>query len=60
MKSLNVNIGTVMKNPEMLEFVPDHRKTKKMCKLAVKKWSYLLRFVPNKYKTQQICDKAIL
>ena len=28
-KSLNVNIGTVMKNPEMLRFVLDHLKTKK-------------------------------
>ena len=28
-KSLNISIGTVMKNPEMLKFVPDHRKTKK-------------------------------
>ena len=27
-KSLN-SIGTVMKNPEMLKFVPDHLKTKK-------------------------------
>ena len=27
-KSLNVNIGTVMKNPEMLRFVLDHLKTK--------------------------------
>ena len=27
-KSLNTNIGTVMKNPEMLKFVPDHLKTK--------------------------------
>ena len=25
-KSLNVIIGTVMKNPQMLEFVPDHLK----------------------------------
>ena len=25
-KSLNVIIGTVMKNPKMLEFVPDHLK----------------------------------
>ena len=31
MKSLNINIGTVMKNPEMLKFVPDHIKTKKKC-----------------------------
>ena len=26
-KSLNINIGTVMGNPEMLKFVPDHFKT---------------------------------
>ena len=30
MKSLNINIGTIMKNPEMLEFVSDHLKTKKL------------------------------
>ena len=34
---LNISIGTVMKNPEMLEFFPDHLKTKKMCKYAVEK-----------------------
>ena len=28
-KSLNISIGTIMKNPEMLKFVPDHLKTKK-------------------------------
>ena len=27
-KSLNINIGTVMKNPEILNFAPDHLKTK--------------------------------
>ena len=36
-KSLNINTGTVMKNPEMLKFVPDHLKTTKMNKYAVKK-----------------------
>ena len=36
-KSLNINIRTVMKNPEILKFVPDHLRTKRMCKLAVKK-----------------------
>ena len=35
-KSLNVNIGTVVKNPEMLKFVPDHLKTKQMCNYAIK------------------------
>ena len=28
-KSLNINVATVMKNLEMLRFVPDHLKTKK-------------------------------
>ena len=36
-KSLNVSIRTVMKNPEMLKFVPNHLKTNKMCWHAVKK-----------------------
>ena len=30
-KSLNINIGTVMKNPEMLKLVPNHLKTKRKC-----------------------------
>ena len=36
--SLNINIGIVMKNPEMLKFVPDHLKTKKMCKMQLKNY----------------------
>ena len=36
-KSLNVSIRTVMKNLEIIKFVPDHLKTKKMCKYAVRK-----------------------
>ena len=36
-ESLNITIGTAMKNPEILKFVPDHLKTKKMCKHAVEK-----------------------
>ena len=59
-KSLNINLGTVMKNPEILKYVPDHLKTKKLCKHAVKKLRYLSRYVPEQYKTQQICDKVIL
>ena len=59
-KSLNINIGTLMKNPEMLKFIPDHLKTEKMCKHAVKKLTYLLRYAPDRYKTQKMCDKAIL
>ena len=35
-KSLNISIGTVMKNPEMLKFVPDHVKTKKNVGMLLK------------------------
>ena len=38
-KSLNISTGTVMKNPEAIKFIPNHLKTKKMCKHAVKKVS---------------------
>ena len=45
----------------MLKFVPDHLKTKKMGKHAIKTYYlYLLRYVPDRYKTQQMCNKAIL
>ena len=47
-KSLNISIGTVMKNLEMLKLVPDHLKTKKMCKQALKKLPYLLRYVRHR------------
>ena len=51
-KSLNVKIGRVMKNPEMLKFFADRLETKKMCTHTVKKLPYLLRYVPDQYKTQ--------
>ena len=42
-KSLGISIGTIMKNPEILKFIPDHLKTKnKMCNHAVKKLTYLI------------------
>ena len=58
--SLNINVGTVMKNPEILKFVPDYFRTKKICKHVVTKSPYLLRYVADQYKTQRMCDKAIL
>ena len=48
-KSLDISTITVMKNPEMLKFVPDHLKTKNMCKHAVKKLPNLLIYVPDQY-----------
>ena len=49
--SADISIGTVIKNPEILKFIPDHLKTKNMCKRAVKKctrkytWKYLKQYV---------------
>ena len=59
-KSVKTSIGTVMKNQEMLNFVLDLLKTKKMCKHAVKKLPFLTRSVSDQYKTQQMRDKTIL
>ena len=39
-KSLYITIGIVMKNPDMLKFVPDHLKTKKCIRMQLK--SYLI------------------
>ena len=34
-----------MRNPEMLKYVLDHSKTRKLCKHAVKKLHFLIIFV---------------
>ena len=59
-KSVTLNIRTIMKNLEMLKFIPDHLKTKKMCKHAVKKLHFVIRYVGDQYKVQVMCYKAIL
>ena len=35
--SMCIYIGTIIKNPEMLRFILDYLKTKKVCNYAVKK-----------------------
>ena len=40
-KSLDITIGTVMRNPGMLKFVPNHLKTKKCVSMHLK--SYLFQ-----------------
>ena len=42
-QSLKISLGAIIKNPEMPIFVPDHLKTKKMCKHAVKKLPLVIR-----------------
>ena len=59
-KSVKISIGTVMRNPEMFKFVPDHLKTKTYVSMQLKDYLFLIRYVPDQYKTQQMCDKAIL
>ena len=44
----------------MLGLVPDHLKTKKVCKHAVKKLPFVIKCVLDRYKTQQMYDKVIL
>ena len=51
-KPLKISIGAIIKNSEMLKFVSDHRKTKKMCKNAVKKLPFVIINVPDRYKSQ--------
>ena len=59
-KSLKMSIAAITENREMIIFVPDHLKTKTMCKHAVKKLPFLIRYVLDPYKTQQMRDKTIL
>ena len=56
-KPLKTNIGAKIINPQMLKFIPDHLKTKKMCKDTVKKLPLVIRFVPDRYKTQVCMTK---
>ena len=44
----------------MIRFVPDHLKTKNMCKHAVTKLLFITGHVPDRYQTQQMCDKAVV
>ena len=43
----------------MLEDVPDHFKTQKMCVKAVEKKSFTLGYVPDYFKTQEMCNDAV-
>ena len=49
-KALKISIGTIIKNPEMAKFIPDHLKGNKMCKNAVKKLPFVIIC-----KTEEMC-----
>ena len=60
-KSLNISIGTVMKNPEMLKLVLDYLKTKIMCKCAARKLPYLLyKFTLFKFLVNIRLNKCVI
>ena len=59
-RNLKISIGEIIKDPEILRLVPDHLKTKMMCRHAVKKLLFLVKFFPDRYKTQGTRDKVIL
>ena len=46
-KSVKIGTGTVVRNPEILKFVPDYLKTKKLCKYAVGKLLFLITYVSD-------------
>ena len=66
-KSLRINIGAIIKDPEMLRFVHDHLKTKMMCKYKTRQMCEdvilenggTLKFVPDCYKNRKVCNKAV-
>ena len=55
-----ISNAAIIKIPEMLRLVPDHLKTKKMCKDAVKKLPFIIGHVTDWCKTQQSCDVITL
>ena len=57
---LKLSIGTIIKNPEIIRFVPDHLKTKKIIKHTVTKLPFVIRYVSDLSKTQRMYDKAII
>ena len=52
-RTLKITIGTIIKHPEMLRFVP-------VCKTAVKKFPFVIKYGSDQYKTKEMCDKVII
>ena len=51
--------GTIIKNPQILRFVPDHLKCKKCVNMQFK-IVFLIRYFPDQYKTHRMCDKVVV
>ena len=60
-KTYKISIGKIIRNPKMLQIVPDHLKTKKICRNVVKKLPFIIiMYVPDLYKTNEMYDKVVL
>ena len=59
-ETLKISFRAIIKNPEVLRFVPNHRNTKSMCKNTVKKLPFGIMYFPDLYKAQQMRDKVVL
>ena len=46
--TLNICIGAIIENPQMLKFVPDQDENKNMCKHTVKKLSFVIKYASVK------------
>ena len=44
----------------MLRLVPDHLKTRNMCKTAIKKLPFFIKYVPDRCKTQRMCRRKVI
>lgn len=59
-KSSKISNEAIIKNLEMVKFLPDYLKSKKRCvNTKFKKFSFATTYVPSQYKTQQMYNKAI-
>ena len=48
-----------LKDSEVLEFIPDQYKIKRICKKAVIDYLFMMEFVPECDKIQKVCEKAV-
>ena len=49
----------VRREPEALEYVPDHLITKEMCNEAVRREPETIDYVPDHFITQEMCEGAM-
>ena len=56
-ETLIISFGAIIKNLEVLRFVPNHHNTKSMCKNTVKKLLFGIMYFPDLYKAQKCVIK---